>query len=70
MLGLGVTMDACVWMEVREDEEKILDIVQELLWYQDEEEGEEYLFMQWQDTTSYGSWLYIYTHIGHMFTLI
>jgi len=31
MLGLGVTMDASVWMEVREDEEKILDMVQELL---------------------------------------
>jgi len=74
MLGLGVTMDAGVWMEVREDEEEILDMVHELLWYKDKEEGEEYLFVQWQDTTSYGSWLYIYTHtythIGHIFTLI
>ena len=31
MLGLGVTMDAGVWMEVREDEEETLDMVQELL---------------------------------------
>ena len=46
--------------EVREDEEKILDMVQELLWYQDKEE-EEHLFVQKQDIISYGSWLYIYT---------
>jgi len=31
MLGLGVIMDASVWMEMREDEEEILDMVQELL---------------------------------------
>jgi len=31
MLGLGVTMDASVWIEMREDEEEILDMVQELL---------------------------------------
>ena len=70
MLGLGVTIDASVWMEVREDEEKILDMIQELLSYRDEEEKEEHLFVQRQNTISYGSWLYIYTHIGHMFTLI
>ena len=45
-------------------------MVQELLWYQDKEEEEEYLFVQRQNTISYSSWLYIYTHIGHMFTLI
>ena len=70
MLGLGVTMDASVWLEVREYEEEIFDMVQELLWYQDKEEEEEHLFVQKQDTISYGSWLYIYTYIGHMFTLI
>ena len=69
MLELGVTMDAGVWMDVREDEEKILDMVQELFWYQDEEK-EEHLFVQRQDIISYGSGLYIYTHIGRMFTLI
>jgi len=31
MLGLRVTMDAGVWIEVREDEEEILDTVQESL---------------------------------------
>jgi len=46
MLGLGVTIDASVWMEVREDEEEILDMVQELLWYQDKKEEEEHLFVQ------------------------
>ena len=56
-------------MKVRENEEEILDMVQELLWYQDKEEEED-LFVQRQGTISYGSWLYIYTHIGHMFTLI
>ena len=45
MLGLGVTMDASIWMEVREDEEEILDMVQGLLWYQDKEEEED-LFVQ------------------------
>ena len=54
MLGLGIIMDASVWMEVREDEEEILDIVQELLWYQDKKE-EENLFVQRQDPISYGS---------------
>ena len=68
MLGLGVTMDASVWMEMREDEEEILDMVYEFLWYQDKEEGEKHLFVQWQDTTSYSSWLY--THIDNMFILI
>ena len=67
-VGLGVTMDASVWVEVREDEEKILDMVQELLWYQDKEEED--LFVQRQDTISYGSWLYIYTYVGRMFTMI
>jgi len=37
---------------------------------QDKEEEEKYLFVQRQDTVSYDSLLYIYTHIGHMFTLI
>ena len=64
-------MNAGVWMEVRKDEEEILDMVQELLWYEDKEEGEEeHLFVQWQDTTNYDFWLYIYTHNGPMFTLI
>ena len=31
MLGLGVTMDAGVWMEVREDEERMLDMIHEWL---------------------------------------
>jgi len=31
MLRLGVTMNAGVWMEVREKEEGILDMMQELL---------------------------------------
>jgi len=31
MLGLGETMNASVWMEVREDKEEILDMVQGLL---------------------------------------
>ena len=35
-----------------------------------DKEEEEDLFVQRQDIISYGSWLYIYTHIGHMFTLI
>jgi len=30
-VGIGSNMNAGVWMEVREDEEKILDMVQELL---------------------------------------
>jgi len=62
-------MDASVWMEVRKNEEEILDMVQELLGYQDKEEED--LFVQRQNTISYGSCcIYIYTHIGHMFTLI
>ena len=61
MLGLGVTMDASVWMEVRENEEEILDMVQELLGYQDKEEEED-LFVQRQNTISYGSCC-IYIHI-------
>ena len=35
-----------------------------------DKEEEEDLFVQRQNTISYGSWLYIYTHIDHMFTLI
>ena len=43
-------------MKVTKDEEKILDMVQELLWYQDkEEEEEEHLFVQRQDAISYSS---------------
>jgi len=36
----------------------------------DKEEEEEYLFEQRQDTIRHDFWLYIYTNISHMFTLI
>ena len=70
MLGLGVTMDASVWMEVREDEEEYST------WYRScsdtkikNKKKKTYLCKD-KIPLAMVSWSYLYTHIGHMFILI